>query len=248
MSGSVDTSASREPLEPTKQARDAEIEFLQERLRRFEAERAMQNTYGAHLKWGLMGTLSLALLWLAGHYSLTLRQMAHEQQLAQLAIEAAKAPLQRPSVEPASGVAGPLTEAAALALLQQVLSSAAVPHASPSTPAASRPEGQRRVSLSVALGIVGNFAAQGLVVAKRAADLKSELLKQAIEGGKEITVDAIKQVIGKMLDDTRHEPPPSAGAATVPPAAPWVQVNQYCGASRLPHAPRPQRDCDDKKK
>lgn len=82
------------------------------------------------------------------------------------------------------------------------------------------------------LSMVDSLVGLGKLTAETASDLKKELVKNAIEGGKEILVDAAKTVIHKYLG--------SGGEGASP--TPGIQVNVASGCCCQPPVPPPHRD------
>ncbi|WP_046156564.1 hypothetical protein [Chromobacterium vaccinii] len=90
------------------------------------------------------------------------------------------------------------------------------------------------IPLSGLVSLIDKFAAAGAIMAKDASALKSELLTHAVEGGKEIMVEAAKKLIDKFLDDKKDEPLVKGAAGQL-----MVQVNQFCGGASTKSHPKP---------
>lgn len=105
-----------------------------------------------------------------------------------------------------------------------------------------------KVSLVSLFKLIDRLVTLGAVPAKEANELRKKLTDAAIDGGKEILVDAAKKTIDKVLESSKSDEPKHVLDA---PSDRAIHINQYCGAtatSRTPTPPppvtkRPKKSC-----
>lgn len=81
---------------------------------------------------------------------------------------------------------------------------------------------------------IGALVSGGAMTAAQASSLKDEIQKNLIAGTKEIAVDTMKQILGRLLSTAK-----ASDGLNDSRFAGVIQVNQYCGAPQVPRPAQP---------